>query len=275
MEGNHHSQPIRCNDDLKQALLNFKQNFGFMEVHLTGGEPSIHPEIVDMITLIKKLGMRVKMTTNGQTEFDIIERCIEAGLTDINLSMHTLNAEHLGSLMNPLKDEVWGQRAIDTQLEFIRLFKTQARIKVNTVVVDDEAQALLIAKLAETEGIGWRPMNELEDWETSYKALRRLCCRLGATVMNANIINDSSACSLSYKTGSGFAFKVKLIRDFRLPNMCNNCPVYAAGNCFEGVYGPRLEANEDNLVVRNCIHRNDTAVVISVRDFFNGQSPVN
>ncbi len=38
---------------------------GVLAVHFTGGEPSIHPRFVDILTLAKKLGMRTSMGTIG------------------------------------------------------------------------------------------------------------------------------------------------------------------------------------------------------------------
>lgn len=49
MEGNHHSLSVRDEGALRQALLEFRDKFGFTDVHYTGGEPSIHPQIVEYV----------------------------------------------------------------------------------------------------------------------------------------------------------------------------------------------------------------------------------
>ena len=98
MEGNHRSQPVENSDAFVSALRSFRNRFGFREVHYTGGEPSIHPQIVDLIRTAKSLGFQVKMTTNGQTAPARYEECVGAGLDEINVSLHTLDFKHWDGL---------------------------------------------------------------------------------------------------------------------------------------------------------------------------------
>lgn len=268
MEGNHFSLPVQNDDAFASVLSSFGKHFNFDEVHYTGGEPSIHPRIVDLIKTAKSLGFKVKMTTNGQTELERYEDCISAGLEELNVSVHTLDGKALGDIMLPPRKAEWGKRAIDRQLSLISALKEKISVKINTCVGESESEALRIADFAFREGIGWRPMNILEKPVESYAALRRLCTTLKAEPLYAQVIKGSSSYRIVLKTLDGHEFKVKLIRPFRLPSMCTDCSLDKQGQCYEYAYGPRLETDGKDLIVRNCVHRVCTPCVLPANEFF-------
>jgi len=271
MEGNHFSQPIENDAAFSSALTNFRNQFGFKEVHYTGGEPSIHPQIVGLIARAKSLGFEVKMTTNGQTDPARYEECLSAGLSEINVSLHTLDGAALGAIMNPVKNPAWGERAIARQLALIERLRTKLPVKINTAVGDNETEALKIAGLAFSQGISWRPMIILEQSETSYASLRRICTTLKAVPIDASITNGSSSCRINMKTPEGFTFNVKLLREFFIPSMCEGCELHAAGKCYEYAYGPRIEMDKELLQIRNCVHKSTSNAVMTVGNYFNHQ----
>ncbi|MFH1654334.1 MAG: radical SAM protein [Pseudomonadota bacterium] len=112
MEGSFISTPIHNNTELQKALFQFREKFGFNEIHFTGGEPTIHPELIDMIKLANQLGFTTKITTNGYTDPEHYFRCIEAGLDEINVSVHTLSGIKLSKIMRPVREESWGEEAV-------------------------------------------------------------------------------------------------------------------------------------------------------------------
>jgi pyruvate formate lyase activating enzyme len=59
-----------------------KKNLGWIDgVVITGGEPTIHVDLPDLCSKIKKLGFLVKMDTNG-TNPSMVKRLIDEGLVD-------------------------------------------------------------------------------------------------------------------------------------------------------------------------------------------------
>lgn len=50
-------------------------------VVITGGEPTIHPDLPDFIRQIRELGFKIKLDTNG-TNPEMLEKLIESGLVD-------------------------------------------------------------------------------------------------------------------------------------------------------------------------------------------------
>ncbi len=59
-----------------------RSNAEFLDgVVVTGGEPTVHKDLPDLLRKIKGLGMKVKLDTNG-TDPDMLRDLIEAGLVD-------------------------------------------------------------------------------------------------------------------------------------------------------------------------------------------------
>jgi len=64
-------------------------------VSLTGwGEPTLHPDLVEMIRTARERGKRVSMTTNGVLlRGDLVERILDSGLSSIAFSIDSLDEE--------------------------------------------------------------------------------------------------------------------------------------------------------------------------------------
>ncbi|MFA6449725.1 MAG: anaerobic ribonucleoside-triphosphate reductase activating protein [bacterium] len=70
------------NLDTEKVLRSLANRRGFIEgVVITGGEPTIHHGIIELISRIKRLGLAVKLDTNG-THPEILEWLIEEKLID-------------------------------------------------------------------------------------------------------------------------------------------------------------------------------------------------
>ena len=64
------------------VLPQIKDQIGFVDgVVITGGEPTLHPNLVDMIKQIKGLGLLVKLDTNG-TNPKLLMELVSDGLVD-------------------------------------------------------------------------------------------------------------------------------------------------------------------------------------------------
>ena len=121
---------------------------GIDEVRLTGGEPLLRPDIVEIVERIASLdnAPRLTLTTNGIRLPDLAEKLARAGLNRINVSLDTLSRERFKKLTyrDRFDDVILGLEAANAAGLF--------PIKVNTVLLkdvnDDEAPALLEWALA-------------------------------------------------------------------------------------------------------------------------------
>jgi MoaA/NifB/PqqE/SkfB family radical SAM enzyme len=104
---------------------------GVKNVHLTGGEPTIHPEFVETLVLAKKLGMRTSIGTIGTmlSHEDFARRALPH-LDEALFSLHGPNAE--------VHDDLAGRTGSFDQV--VRALELAVRLKpgfgayVNTVV---------------------------------------------------------------------------------------------------------------------------------------------
>lgn len=106
---------FRPNADLMQddEILTFARLFaslGFDKIRLTGGEPTVRANIVDIVRGIASTeGIRsVSMTTNGLLLKKLAQPLADAGLQRVNVSIDTLNPDKFKRLTRWGKvEEVW------------------------------------------------------------------------------------------------------------------------------------------------------------------------
>jgi len=143
---------------------------GIDEVRLTGGEPLLRPDIVEIVSRINAIANAPKltMTTNAVGLEKVAKALVEAGLTRINISLDTLDRDRFKLLTHRDRiDEV-----------FAGIAAAQAAgispIKINTVLLkgvnSDEAPALLEWALAEKLSLRFieqMPLDAGGIWERS------------------------------------------------------------------------------------------------------------
>lgn len=106
---------------------------GIEKIRLTGGEPLLHPHVVEVATRLKRLPSvgYLGITTNGLRLPELAEDLRRAGVDGVNLSLDSLRPETYRRLTGggSLKEALAG-------LEAARRYDW--RVKVNTVLLDGE-----------------------------------------------------------------------------------------------------------------------------------------
>lgn len=132
-------------DDEILRLVRLFAELGFHKFRLTGGEPTVRANVVDIVRGISQTpGVRtVAMTTNGLLLDELAQPLAEAGLQRVNISIDTINPEKFKKLTRWGKvEDVW--KGIDAAGE------AGMGIKLNAVVVrdyNDKADAIDLARL--------------------------------------------------------------------------------------------------------------------------------
>lgn len=68
--------------EFEEVLAYLKKRKGIIEaVCITGGEPAVNPHLREIVVELKKIGMYVKLDTNG-SRFEIVKDLLEEGLVD-------------------------------------------------------------------------------------------------------------------------------------------------------------------------------------------------
>jgi radical SAM protein with 4Fe4S-binding SPASM domain len=138
-------------------------------VELSGkGDPIVHPQLADIVRIIKAAKLRCSMFTNGTVRRpDLVPTLVKSGLDRLNLSLNAASA--------PVFAKVTGKDLFPNAIEFIREVIAARRaqggdrpwVRLTFVVCKDnveevEAQVDLCRELQVDEG-GWCIMGELAE----------------------------------------------------------------------------------------------------------------
>jgi MoaA/NifB/PqqE/SkfB family radical SAM enzyme len=112
---------------------------GVSKLHLTGGEPTIHPRLVDALTMARKLGMSTSVSTNGVMLCrEPFAREVVPLLDDCMFSLHGPEAE--------VHERLTGRRGSFDQavgaIELSRQVQPTFSVHVNIVVTRDNVDVL-------------------------------------------------------------------------------------------------------------------------------------
>jgi len=137
--------------DELMLILDVATEMGINQVRLTGGEPLLRPDAVDVVRRIYALphAPKISLTTNGLRLEKLAQPLADAGLERVNVSLDTLDRERFAAMTH--------RDRLDDVLAGIEAAKNAGLlpVKVNAVLMrgvnDDEAVPLLRHALAN----GW------------------------------------------------------------------------------------------------------------------------
>jgi cyclic pyranopterin phosphate synthase len=129
--------------DELMLILDVATELGIDQVRLTGGEPLLRPDVVDVVRRIYALphAPKISLTTNGLKLAHVAQPLADAGLERVNISLDTLNRDRFAAMTH--------RDRLDDVLVGIEAAKKAGLlpIKVNAVLMrgvnDDEAVPLL------------------------------------------------------------------------------------------------------------------------------------
>jgi cyclic pyranopterin phosphate synthase len=130
------------NSDEIQRIMRILVKFGVKKIKITGGEPMLRKDIVEIISKLNNLNVdEISMTTNGTKLAKTAKELKEAGLSRVNISLHSLREDRFklitgnGNLNSTLKAI---NEAVDADL---------TPVKLNVVLLkginDDETEDLI------------------------------------------------------------------------------------------------------------------------------------
>lgn len=113
----------------------FVERYGIDKVRITGGEPLLRPDVVEIVRDMHTLGVSVGMTTNAISLHKHLDALCSAGLRSLNVSLDTFDAERFKRIARrDLYTQVWSN--------IRQAHEKGMRIKLNMVVMrgvnDDE-----------------------------------------------------------------------------------------------------------------------------------------
>lgn len=145
-------------------------SLGIRRIKLTGGEPLLRDDILDIVEGIASLeGLRdFSMTTNGSLLASLAEKLYSHGLTRVNISLPSLDAEVYKRLMGGnLQDALKGIKAA--------IEAGMCPVKINMLVLAgvNDKETLTMIRFAEKSGtplqlIELEPVNISDDYYARY-----------------------------------------------------------------------------------------------------------
>jgi GTP 3',8-cyclase len=113
----------------------FVDRFGIDKIRLTGGEPLLRPDVVDIVRDLNAMGVKLGLTTNAVSLHKYLDQLFDAGLRSLNVSLDTFDAERFKRIARrDSYEQVW--RNVQ------QAHQHGMRIKLNMVVMrgvnDDE-----------------------------------------------------------------------------------------------------------------------------------------
>ncbi|MDH5815417.1 MAG: GTP 3',8-cyclase MoaA [Candidatus Nezhaarchaeota archaeon] len=242
MEGEEGGGELTVDDIMR--LVKVGRRLGIDKVKLTGGEPLVRHDIVDIVRAINDVKVTdLAMTTNGSLLKDLIAKLVESGLRRINVSLPSLRSE--------VFERITGVRMLERVIDGILKSKDYdlKPIKLNMVLLkglnDDEVWDMidfarryeLILQIIELEPLGvsdelyhkyHAPLNSIEMWleERAVKIEER----------------ESMHKRRQYDLGD---VKVELVKAVNNPEFCMHCT--------------RLRITADGKL-KPCLMRNDNLI---------------
>lgn len=252
---------IPATDHFGQALAALRDALDLTEVHLTGGEPTLHPAVAQLTKIAVDAGFRVGMTSNGERGEAVLADCGVAGLDRVNFSIFGTTAAELAEVQHSRYRNVsLAQRKIDALKRSIGECEAHGIRASANVVVLDHSHAPRVHRLLDEYSpyLSVRLLNSLDHGAVSIEAIEGILGERGAVAEAQYITAGVSGARTAYRLPDGRRVFFKQIRRVRLPETCAGCRFNNDTDCQEGFYGVRLYYDRTGCYqVGVCIQRMD------------------
>jgi len=134
-EGQHFNARRELRPGEIERIVRIASRLGIRKVKLTGGEPTVRDDIIEIVGRIKPYVVDLSMTTNGSRLKELAKPLAKAGLDRVNVSLHSLRPE--------VYRRITGVDMLDVVIEGIEeAVKYLSPVKLNMTVMkglnDDE-----------------------------------------------------------------------------------------------------------------------------------------
>lgn len=252
--------------EFRRTLKLMRDSLEMDELHLTGGEPTLHPKLPEIMWLARTVGYRVCMTSNGENGARILSLCANAGLDRINFSIFGTTAEELAQVQHEkFQNRQFAERKIHSLRESVQVAINNGIKASANIVVPDYNHAPRVRHLLEefTPDLSIRLLNSLDDGQVSIDAIHQILSDLKAIPVARHVTAGVSGSRTAYRLPSERIVYFKQIRPVRLPQTCIGCRFNNDTDCQEGFYGVRLYRDSNGgYQVGVCIRRMDLCMPV-------------
>ena len=260
---------MRPDADISAALAAVRRALELDELHLTGGEPTLHNQLPDLIRVARAQDFVVAITSNGENGGKVLAKCAQAGLDRVNFSVFGTTPQELAQVQHRrFQSHKLAAGKLSALRESVGLcLALGVKASVNIVVPDYSHRGRVLRLLEEFgDGVTVRLLNSLGDGDASIRAILRILDELSAVAVARHVVAGVSGARTEYRLPDGRCIQFKEIRPVRLPVTCRSCRFNNERDCQEGYYGVRLYRDSaGRYLVGVCIQRMDLCQ--TVEDF--------
>lgn len=241
---------------------------GTDEVHLTGGEPTLHPNLPIIVARLTANDFTVKMTTNGQAKPEMTHQLAEAGIKGITFSIISFDPEEFLKTQH-IQSVPWANAMIRREKQNILLAKELGiDVKINTVVLgkSDYPRVDSVREFAQTYGIRLVLLNSLGDGEEAQEAVFGYADMNGRYLGATEFTNNGKG-SRHYILRDGTCMDAKYLRPYHPEVVCGSCEHNGKDSCVEKFYGVRMEFRDGEPYIRLCIQQTNEKTVMPLITF--------
>jgi len=257
---------MRADAHFATALAALRSALDVSEVLFTGGEPTLHPQLVDLIKLARDLDLAVSMTSNGENGQRVLPGCAQAGLYRVNFSIFGSTPGDLAEVQSIRyrRRQLAARKMAALHNSILSCHDLGISTSANIVVPSYEHKERVLRLLEKySDVLSVRLLNSLSDGEISVSAILRILDDLHARPVARYMTAGTSGARTAYLLPAGRTIYFKEIRHVRLPVTCRNCRFNNDRDCHEGYYGVRLYRDADGrYLVGVCIQRMDLCVPV-------------
>jgi GTP 3',8-cyclase len=237
------SKAMHLTSDELKRVVGILCELGIEEIRLTGGEPLLHPEILEIVNVLNELPTKpeISMTTNATRLDKLASELKSAGLKRLNISLDTLNSNTF--------QELTRRDGFDETMAGIKAAKEAGfPIKINSVLMrninDHEAVDLLdwaIENNFELRFIEQMPLDAQHAWDKKLMVSQEEIFTALSKKYVLERLTDRGSDPAELFAIAGETVKVGIIASVSAP-FCKNCD--------------RLRLTSDGQL-RNCLFATD------------------
>jgi cyclic pyranopterin phosphate synthase len=258
--------PVVADEEFGAVLDLLREALELDEVHLTGGEPTLHPAVAKLTKIATNQGYEVGMTSNGENGAAVLAMCAEAGLSRVNFSIFGTTPAELAQVQHArYQNAALAARKIEALHASIALCVDLGIKASANIVVLDHNHAERVHRLLDEYApeLSVRLLNSLDHGDVSVEAIHAILAERHAVAEARYLTAGVSGARTAYRLPDGRQMLFKQIRPVRLPDTCTGCRFNNGRDCHEGFYGVRLYRDRGGrYLVGVCIQRMDLCLPV-------------
>jgi MoaA/NifB/PqqE/SkfB family radical SAM enzyme len=157
-------------EEIKRNIDYWCQNVPLENIRFSGGEPTLHKDIVEIISYAKSKGIkRIAISTNGSNKWELYEKLIDAGCNDFSVSLDAC----CSSEGDKMAGGVYG--AFDVVVENIKNISKKTYVTVGVVLTPENImETVKIVEYAHSLGVSDIRVITAAQWNEQIEAMNKI-----------------------------------------------------------------------------------------------------